>query len=80
MQIKSFTCWLVEVERGPQFVWRDGLPTSDSDSPRGTKPRHAIIRMDTDEGHSGTVIKPHGDAIFDMAAAVITTSLAKTRC
>jgi L-alanine-DL-glutamate epimerase-like enolase superfamily enzyme len=66
MQIKSFTCWLVEVERGPEFIWRNGLPGSDSDAPRGTKPRKAIVRMETVEGVSGVVAVPHGDGALDL--------------
>lgn len=66
MKVESFTCWNIEVERSPEYIWRNGLPVSDSDSPPGTKPRKAVIRMDTDEGIFAATIKPHGDAIFDM--------------
>ncbi len=48
MKITGFTAWLVEAEPGPKFIWRDGLPGSHGDIPRGTKPRKAVIRMETD--------------------------------
>lgn len=66
MRIDSFTCWTVEVERSPEYIWRNGLPVSDSDTPPGSKPRHAVIRMETSEGIVATTIRPHGDAILDM--------------
>ena len=66
MKINSFTCWTVEVGRSPAFIWRDGLPGSDSDTPRKLKPRHAVIRMDTDEGLYGATMRPQGDAILDI--------------
>ena len=66
MRIESFTCWTVEVDRTPAFIWRNGLPVSNSDTPPGSRPRSAVIRMDTDEGVFGAVMKPNGDAIFDL--------------
>ena len=66
MQIKSFTCWLVENEPGPAFIWRKGLPGSHGDIPPGTKPRKAVLRMDTDEGDFGVIEMGRGDAIIDL--------------
>ena len=36
MKITGFTGWLVEADPGPKFIWRDGLPGSHGDIPRGT--------------------------------------------
>lgn len=66
MKITSFTCWTVEADKGPEFIWRNGLPVSNSDTPPGEKPRKAVIRMDTDDGVSAATIRPYGDAIIDM--------------
>ena len=57
MKITGFTAWLVEHEPGPKFIWRDGLHGSHGDIPRGTKPRKAVIRMETDAG----LYRRHGD-------------------
>lgn len=66
MKVEAFTCWVIEADRSEHYIWRDGLPISDSDTPPGMRPRKAVIRMDTDEGISAATIRPHGDAIFDM--------------
>ena len=66
MKITSFTCWTIEAERSPAFIWRNGLPGSDSDTPRTMKPRHAVVRLDTDEGIYGATMRPQGDSILDM--------------
>ena len=66
MRIKSFTCWLVENEPGPKFIWRDGLPGSHGDIPKGTKPRKAVLRMETDEGDFGVLEMGRGDAVMDL--------------
>ena len=39
MKITGFTGWLVEAEPGPKYIWRNGIPGSHSDIPRGSKPR-----------------------------------------
>lgn len=66
MKVTGFTGWLVETDPGPQFIWRDGLPGSHGDIPRGTRPRKAVIRMDTDSGVSGVVEIGRGDAVLDL--------------
>jgi len=66
MKIESFTCWTFESPRGPDFIWRDGLPGSNSDISSDTLPRKAAIRMQTDEGLFGITIQASGDAIMDM--------------
>ena len=68
MKIESFTCWTIEVDRTPEFIWRNGLPVSNSDVPPGSKPRNAVIRMDTDEGFFGTITRPRADSVFDMVS------------
>ncbi|HHY51322.1 MAG TPA: racemase [Alphaproteobacteria bacterium] len=66
MKITGFTGWLVEAEPGPKFSWRDGLPGSHDDIPRGTRPRKAVIRMETDAGLSGVIEMSRGDAVLDL--------------
>lgn len=66
MKITGFTAWLVEADAGPKFIWRDGLPGSHGDIPRGTKPRKAVIRMDTDAGLYGLIEMNRGDAVVDL--------------
>ena len=66
MKITGFTCWLVETDPGPKFIWRNGLPGSHGDVRPGRKPRKAIVRMDTDEGISGALEFRPGEILFDM--------------
>ncbi len=66
MKITGFTSWLVEVEPGPNFVWRNGLPGSHSDIPRGTRPTKAVIRMETDSGLFGALEIGRGEAVLDL--------------
>jgi L-alanine-DL-glutamate epimerase-like enolase superfamily enzyme len=66
MKITGFTGWLVETDPGPKFIWRDGLAGSHGDIPRGTRPRKAVIRMETDSGLFGTIEMGRGDAIIDL--------------
>ncbi|MEO8245155.1 MAG: racemase, partial [bacterium] len=66
MRITGFTGWLVESEPGPAFIWRDGLPGSHGDIPRGTRPRKAVIRMETDSGLFGVIEMGRGDAVIDL--------------
>jgi L-alanine-DL-glutamate epimerase-like enolase superfamily enzyme len=66
MQITGFTAWLVEAEPGPKFIWRNGLAGSHGDIPRGTKPRKAVIRMETDSGLFGTIEIGRGDGVMDL--------------
>lgn len=66
MRIKSFTCWLIEAEPGPYYIWRDGLPGSHGDIPKGSKPRKAVLRMDTDDGDFGVLELGRGDQMLDL--------------
>lgn len=66
MKITGFTSWLVERDPGHKFIWRDGLSGSHGDIPPGTKPRSAIVRMETDEGIFGSIEMPRGDAMQDL--------------
>lgn len=66
MKITSFTCWIVEESASPTFSWRNGLPGSDSDVMPGTKPQHAVIKMDTDQGVSAVITSPKGALVFNM--------------
>lgn len=65
MKITGFTCWVVEHEPMPPFGWRAGLPSTASDSPAGTPPRKAVIRMDTDSGPFGVTELGKGDGVAD---------------
>ncbi|MEX2374010.1 MAG: enolase C-terminal domain-like protein [Dehalococcoidia bacterium] len=66
MKITGFTVWLVEGTPGPKFLNRDGLGNSHSDIPLGSKPRDAIIRMETDEGFEGGYETRRGDSVIDL--------------
>lgn len=66
MRITGFTGWLVEHDPGPKFIWRDGLHGSHGDIPRGSRPRKAVIRMETDAGLYGAMEINRGDAVLDL--------------
>jgi L-alanine-DL-glutamate epimerase-like enolase superfamily enzyme len=66
MKITGFTCWLVPYEPGPQFYWRNGLSGSHGDIAPGTKPRKAVIRMDTDTGIHGAMELVRGASVIDL--------------
>lgn len=66
MRITKFTCWLVETEPGPKFLWRNGLPGSHGDIPPGSKPHKAVLRLDTDEGDYGVAEIGRGEAVVDL--------------
>ena len=66
MKITGFTSWLVETDPGPKFIWRNGLPGSHGDIARGTRPRKAVIRMETDSGLFGALEIGRGDAVLDL--------------
>lgn len=66
MKVTGITCWVVEHEPMPAFSWREGLPSTASDSPVGILPRKAIIRMDTDSGHYGSTELGRGDGVADV--------------
>ena len=66
VKISKFTCWVYEAPRGPQVIWRHGLPTSHGGLPEGEGPRLASILMETECGHSGFITVEMGDAVFDL--------------
>ena len=66
MKITGFTCWLVETDPGPKFIWRKGLPGSHGDVRPGRRPRKAVVRMETDEGLAGALEFRPGEVLFDM--------------
>ncbi|WP_374623371.1 enolase C-terminal domain-like protein [Devosia sp.] len=68
LKITGFTCWLVETEPGPKFIWRNGLPGSHGDIRPGTKPKKAVLRMETDSGLFGALEIGRGDAVLDLVA------------
>lgn len=65
MQIARFTCWVVEHDPMPPFEWRRGIPSTASDSPDGVRPRKAVVRMETDDGHWGMAELGKGDGVAD---------------
>ncbi len=68
MEIVGFTVWLVEADPGPRFIWRDGLPGSHGDIPAGTRPRKAVLRMETDTGVMASLEVERGDTVLDLVA------------
>ena len=66
MKITGFTGWLVEADPGPKYIWRDGLPGSHGAIPSGSRPRKAVIRMETDSGLYGALEMNRGDAVIDL--------------
>jgi L-alanine-DL-glutamate epimerase-like enolase superfamily enzyme len=66
MKVTGFTAWLVERDPGPRFIWRNGLPGSHGDIPRGTRPHAAVLRMETDSGVTGALEIGRGEAVLDL--------------
>ncbi|MDB2384185.1 racemase [bacterium] len=66
MKITGFTVWLVPRDPGPKFSWRRGIPGSHGDIPRGTSPKSAIIRMETDSEYVGAMEVKSGVAVMDL--------------
>lgn len=66
MKITGFTVWIIEGDLGPKFIWRKGIPGSHSDTPRGSKPLRAVVRLETDSGIYGAIELPSGTAIADL--------------
>ncbi len=65
MRITGFTCWVVEHDPMPPFLWRAGLPSTASDSPDGVAPRKAVLRMHTDTDLFGATELGKGDGVAD---------------
>lgn len=65
MRVTAITCWVIEHNPMPAFAWRQGLPSTASDSPPGVPPRKAIIRMETDAGIYGATELAKGDGVAD---------------
>ena len=66
MKITGFTVWITKADRGPKFIWRNGIPGSHGDIPRGTEPLKAVLRMETDIGLFGAMEVKPGIAIGDL--------------
>ena len=67
MQITDIRCYVVEDEHpSVPFRWRKGLPGSGDGTPPREKPRSAILRMDTDEGISGSLKIGDGEAVASL--------------
>ncbi|WP_421725032.1 enolase C-terminal domain-like protein [Bauldia sp.] len=65
MEITGFSCWVVEHDPMPAFAWRQGLPSTASDSPDPLRPRKAVLRMETDTGTFGATELGKGDGVAD---------------
>ena len=79
MKIVGFTVWLVEADPGPKFIWRDGLPGSHGDIPAGTRPRKAVLRMETDSGVMASLEIELATLCWTLSPGAITRFWAKTR-
>ncbi len=66
MKITGFTAWIIEADPGPRFIWRNGLPGSHGDVPRGGKRHKAVVRMETDSGAYGTIELGRGETVLDL--------------
>ncbi len=66
MEITGFTVWLVPRDPGPVFSWRQGIPGSHGDIPRGKTPISAVIRMETDGGYAGGIEVRNGVSVMDL--------------
>ncbi|MEP6445496.1 MAG: hypothetical protein ABJ034_11535, partial [Hyphomicrobiales bacterium] len=66
MKITGFTVWIAPADRGPKFIWRNGIPGSHGDIPRGSEPMKAVLRMETDAGVFGAMEVGSGVAIADL--------------
>lgn len=66
MKIVDFTCWLVEADPGPKFLWRNGLAGSHGDFRADAKPHKAVLRLRTDTGHVGALEVPRGGSVIDL--------------
>jgi len=67
MRITDIRCYVVEDEHPPvPFHWRKGLPGSGDGTALDQKPRSAILRMDTDEGITGSLRIGDGEAAASL--------------
>ncbi len=67
MKITDIRCYLVEEpDAGDPYRWRAGLPGSGDGTPANRLPRHAVVRIDTDEGVTGAVKINRGDAVLSL--------------
>ncbi|THD48376.1 MAG: racemase [Bradyrhizobium sp.] len=67
MKITDIRCYVIEGEHpSPSFRWRRGLPGSQDSSPRGERPKVAILRMDTEEGLVGATRIADGEAVASL--------------
>lgn len=70
MKITDIRCYVVEEPHpGPAYRWRTGLAGSGDGTPAGETPLAAYIRLDTDEGITGSVKVPPGGA--EAAASLV---------
>ena len=66
MEIESFTVWLCEGQHPPEFSWRNRLPGSRDGYPKGSMPRHSVIRLATRCGKEAWVRSDNGELAFDL--------------
>ena len=67
MKITDIRCYVVEEPAAVEpFRWRAGLPVPGDGTPIGETPRVAYVRMDTDEGITGSYRTGPGDAVASL--------------
>ena len=67
MRITDIRCYVVEDQHpAVPFRWRKGLPGSGDGTPLDQKPHSAILRMDTDEGITGSLKVGDGEAVASL--------------
>lgn len=67
MKITDIRCYIVEApDPRDSFRWRAGLPGSGDGTPPGQPQRDAILRIDTDEGITGSIRTGRGDAVASL--------------
>jgi L-alanine-DL-glutamate epimerase-like enolase superfamily enzyme len=67
MRITDIRCYVVADEHpATPFRWRKGLPGSGDGTPPDARPMSAILRMDTDEGITGSLKIADGEAVASL--------------
>jgi L-alanine-DL-glutamate epimerase-like enolase superfamily enzyme len=67
MRITNIRCYVVADEHpAVPFRWRKGLPGSGDGTPLSERPKAAILRMDTDEGITGSLKIGDGEAVASL--------------
>ena len=74
MKITDIRCYVLEAPNiSHLFRWRAGLPGSGDGTPAPNAPRKAILRVDTDEGITGSIEIDRGDIVADITRRRLKT-------